>query len=94
MDRVEVLTGLQLKAKELLDLDPSVVTEQASFQHDLEVDSLDLVEYTMAVEDYFDVQLGEDDLTGLTSIGEFVTLVLAKCEHKQQGDGYGTAGEL
>ncbi|MDQ6650038.1 MAG: acyl carrier protein [Actinomycetota bacterium] len=78
MERDEVLSVLRDKAVELLGVDPEAITEQASFVRDLDIDSLDLVEYTMAVEDEFSITLPDEELTDLANIGDMVTLVLAK----------------
>lgn len=78
MERDEVLAVLRDKAVELLGVEPAAITEQASFVRDLDIDSLDLVEYTMAVEDEFSITLPDDELIDLANIGDMVTLVLAK----------------
>jgi len=78
MERDEVLAVLRDKAAELLGVEPAAITEQASFVRDLDIDSLDLVEYTMAVEDEFSITLPDDELIDLANIGDMVTLVLAK----------------
>ena len=80
MERDEVLAVLRDKAVELLGVEPGAITEQASFVRDLDldIDSLDLVEYTMAVEDEFSITLPDEELTDLDNIGDMVTLVLAK----------------
>ncbi len=78
MERAEVLEVLQGKAHELLGIEPSEVQEERSFRDDLEVDSLDLVEFTMAVEDACNVELPEDDLDKCSKIGDLVSLVVRK----------------
>lgn len=78
MDREQVLQVLRGRATELLELRPDQIVESASFVDDLLVDSLDLVEYTMAIEDDLDVRLPEEDLEGLTNIGQFVDVIMTK----------------
>lgn len=78
MDRTEVLAGMRAKAGELLGLDPAAMTEQASLVDDLQVDSLDLVEYVMALEDLFEVELPEDELSAATNVGELADIVTGK----------------
>jgi acyl carrier protein len=41
----------------------------------LDVDSLDLVELVKALEDRFDVQISDDDLKGIASVGDAINLV-------------------
>ncbi|HEX6595754.1 MAG TPA: acyl carrier protein [Acidimicrobiales bacterium] len=76
MDRQEVLEGLADVAVELLGVDKAQVTEGARFDEDLDVDSLGLVEFVMAVEDRFDVKVPEDKLEGITTVGQAADLVL------------------
>lgn len=80
MDRPAVLALLRAKAVELLDLEPDQIQEDVSFKTDLDVDSLALVEYTMALEDELDVALPEEEVADLTSIGAFVDLIVRKTE--------------
>lgn len=78
MERAEVLETMRAKAVELLEVAADDVQEDKSFVHDLEVDSLSLVEYTMDLEDVFGIELPEEELTDLATIGAFVDLVFAK----------------
>lgn len=78
MERAEVLETMRAKAVELLEVAADDVQEDKSFVHDLEVDSLSLVEYTMDLEDVFGIELPEEELADLATIGAFVDLVFAK----------------
>ena len=46
---------------DLLGVDESKVTMEASFRDDLEADSLDLVELIMAFEDKFGAEISDED---------------------------------
>jgi acyl carrier protein len=78
MDREEVLSAIQGVAVEVLSVEPSQITEEARFKEDLEADSLDLVELVMALEENFDISVPEEDLEGVTTVGQAVDLVLSK----------------
>ena len=65
-------------AAEVLSVEPDQVTETARFKEDLDADSLDLVELVMGLEERFDIEVPEDDLEGVTTVGQAVDLVLAK----------------
>ena len=54
--------------KEQLNLDGKEIKPESSFKEDLEVDSLDLFELVMAIEDEFDVEIPSEDLEKLTTI--------------------------
>jgi acyl carrier protein len=77
MDRATVLTTVIDTAVELLKLDPSVVTEDATWGEDLEADSLDLTELVMALEDHFEVEVPEDALENVKTVGDAADVVLA-----------------
>ena len=65
-------------AVEVLAVDADKVTKDASFADDLDADSLDLVELVMGLEERFDIEVPEEDLEGVTTIGQAVDLVLSK----------------
>ena len=75
MERAEVLQVVRERAVEILEVQADAVQEDRSFVHDLQVDSLSLVEFTMELEDVFGIELPEDELTGLTTIGGLVDLI-------------------
>ena len=54
--------------KEQLNLDGKEIKPESSFKDDLEVDSLDLFELIMAIEDEFGVEIPSEDLEKLTTI--------------------------
>jgi acyl carrier protein len=78
MDRAEAFAILKEAAVEVLAVDPSAVTEEARFKEDLDADSLDLVEFVMALEERFDISVPEEDLDGVETVGQALTLVLGK----------------
>ncbi len=78
MERTEALAVVREVAVEVLSLDASSITEDARFKEDLEADSLDLVELVMGLEERFSIEVPEEDLEGVTTIGHAVDLVLAK----------------
>ena len=78
MERDEALSALREVAVEVLSVDPDTVVEEARFKEDLDADSLDLVELVMGLEERFDIEVPEDDLEGVTTVGHALDLVLAK----------------
>ena len=78
MDRSTALEAIREVAVEVLGVDPDVIAEEARFKEDLEADSLDLVELVMGLEERFDIEVPEEDLDELTTVGHAVDLVLAK----------------
>lgn len=65
-------------AVEVLSVDASKITPEASFGDDLDADSLDLVELVMALEEEFDIEVPESELEGVDTIGKAFDLVSSK----------------
>jgi acyl carrier protein len=62
----------------VLAVDAPKVTREASFADDLDADSLDLVEFVMALEEEFDISVEEDELDGISTVGAAFDLVVSK----------------
>ena len=54
---------------ENLNIDINTITEGSLFKEDLGVDSLDLFELVMALEEEFGVEIPTEDLEALTTVG-------------------------
>ena len=65
-------------AVEVLSVDAAQVTREASFADDLDADRLDLVELVMALEEEFGVNVEEEELEGITTIGAAYDLITGK----------------
>jgi acyl carrier protein len=65
-------------AVEVLQVSPEQVTLEAKFGDDLDADSLDLVELVMALEEAFDIEVPEEELEGVTTVGQAYKLVTDK----------------
>jgi acyl carrier protein len=63
-----------------LNVDQDKVTVDARFKEDLDADSLELVEVVMALEEKFGIEIQDDEVAGLKTVGEAVDLVMAKQE--------------
>jgi acyl carrier protein len=78
MDRSDAFIQLQSAAVEVLHVDAGTVTEEARFKEDLDADSLALIEFVMALEEKFDISVPEEELDGVTTVGQALDLVMAK----------------
>ena len=78
MDRSQVQSKMRDLLVEELGLDASKINDKATFEEDLEVDSLGVVELLMALEDEFGVRIPDEEAENITSVGEAVDLVIAK----------------
>ena len=78
MERTEALDAIRDVAVEVLSVEPDRSRKAARFKEDLDADSLDLVELVMGLEERFDIEVPEEDLEGVTTVGHAVDMVLAK----------------
>jgi len=67
-------------AVEVLDVEDDKITKEASFADDLDADSLDLVELVMALEEEFDVEVDEEELEGIDTVGKAYDLIVNKVD--------------
>jgi len=74
----ELFARFQKCAVEVLSVSEDQVTYDAKFGEDLDADSLDLVELVMALEEEFDVEVPEEDLEGIETVGQAYDLVVSK----------------
>ena len=73
--REEVYERVKEVLSEQLGVDENEITEEASFQEDLEADSLDLVELIMELEDQFGVKISDEDAQKIETVGQAVDYV-------------------
>jgi acyl carrier protein len=73
--REEIFERVKTVLGEQLGVDESEITEEASFQDDLDADSLDLVELIMELEDQFGMKIPDEDAQKITTVGQAVDYV-------------------
>lgn len=70
------------KIKEIIvdkmDMDASLITEEASFENDLKIDSLDLFDLVMSFEESFGVEIPPEDLEGIKTVGDMMNYLKGK----------------
>ena len=64
--------------REQLNQEDVEITEATRFKEDLEVDSLDLFELVMALEDEYSVEIPSEDLEKLTTVNAVMDYLKAK----------------
>ena len=64
--------------KEQLNLKDVEIKMETSFKEDLEIDSLDLFELVMALEEEYGIEIPSEDLEQITTVGAVVTYLKDK----------------
>ncbi|GIR90903.1 acyl carrier protein [Acidimicrobiaceae bacterium] len=78
METNEVFDKVKGLFVEDLGIDESKVTMEAKLEEDLEIDSLGIVEVVMAFEDEFDIEIDDEELADVSTVGEAVKLLHSK----------------
>jgi acyl carrier protein len=61
-----------------LGIDSEKVTMEAKLEEDLDIDSLGIVEVVMAFEDEFEIEIDDEELTDVGTVGQAVNLLHSK----------------
>ncbi len=61
-----------------LGIDAEKVTMEAKLEEDLDIDSLGIVEVVMAFEDEFEIEIDDEELTDVGTVGQAVNLLHSK----------------
>ena len=65
---------------EQLDVEEDAVTMEASITDDLGADSLDVVDLVMSIEDSFDVEIPDEEVENIKTVGDIVKYIENKVE--------------
>jgi acyl carrier protein len=82
MDRQEIEERVRKVLAEQLSVDVAKVTPEARFEEDLDADSLDLVEAVLGLEEELSVEIPEEEMESVKTVGQAVDLVMSKIEAK------------
>ena len=78
MEINEVFEKVKSLFIEDLGIDESKITMDAKLEEDLEIDSLGIVEVVMAFEDEFEIEIDDEELADVTTVGQAVNLLHSK----------------
>ena len=65
---------------EQLDVEEDAVTMEASITEDLGDDSLDVVDLVMSIEESFDVEIPDEEVENIKTVGDIVKYIENKVE--------------
>ena len=60
---------------EQLEVDQSIISEGSTITGDLGADSLDLVDLAMSIEDEFDIEISDEALDKIKTVGDHATYI-------------------
>ena len=75
LSRAELLAGLAAVLEEVAGTPAEQVVPTATFDGDLDIDSLTMVEVVVACEERFDIRIPDDALEGLRTVGDALDFI-------------------
>ncbi|GAA0347580.1 acyl carrier protein [Streptomyces blastmyceticus] len=75
VNNTDILNALAKIVEEVAGVDAAEVTTEKSFTDDLDIDSLSMVEITVALEDRFEVNIPDDQVAELRTVGDAVSCI-------------------
>ena len=76
--REEILSRVIDIAVKTLNLKKESISEKSSFVEDLGADSLDVVEFVMALEDEYSIKIDENDAQSIKTVADAVNYIEKK----------------
>ena len=78
MDKAQILEKIREIVVEELGVNADKVTEQARFIEDLGADSIGVMELVMKMEDAFDIQIPDQDIEKIRTVGDAINYIISK----------------
>ncbi len=72
-----VLEKVKVILAEQFDVDESEILPETDIQQDLGADSLDVVDLLMSLEDEFEVEIPDEEIENIKTVGEIVAYIEA-----------------
>ena len=82
--RSEIAEKVRSIISEQLGVDEAEITPSASFTDDLGADSLDQVELVMALEEAYDLEIGDEDVENMKTVQNAIDYLEKNAKHAKQ----------
>lgn len=73
-----VFEKLKLILSEQFSIDEDSITPQTDIAEDLEADSLDVVDILMSIEDEFEIEIPDEEIDRIRTVGELADYIKSK----------------
>jgi acyl carrier protein len=78
LTKTEVFELIRGRLAELIEREPSTIELTTRLEEDLEADSLDLVELAMSLEEELSLEIPDEELEGIRTVGDAVDFIAAR----------------
>lgn len=78
MTKDEIFAKLKAMIAENFEIDPDKITPETTFKDDLAADSIDIVEFILALEDEFKQEIPDEDAEKLLTVQQAVDYIYDK----------------
>ncbi|HSA34826.1 MAG TPA: acyl carrier protein [bacterium] len=78
MERIEIMNKVIALAADKLSADAANIKETTSFIEDLNADSLDVVDFVMELEGAFNIEIPDEDVEKIKTVGAAVEYISGK----------------
>lgn len=78
MTKEEIFNQIKDTLAESLEIEPDQITLETDIVDDLHADSISIMEFTLALEDEFDIEISDDDADRIITIGNVVDYIAEK----------------
>ena len=75
MTKTEVFELVRGRLAELIECEPEKIELSTRLEEDLEADSLDLVELAMSLEEELSLEIPDEELEGIRTVGDAVDFI-------------------
>jgi acyl carrier protein len=76
--RDEISEKIQRISCDLTGAVPEIVNTESKFVEDLRADSLDMMEIVMKIEDEFDIEVPDEDIENIKTVGQAIDYVAGR----------------
>ncbi|OFI47995.1 acyl carrier protein [Floricoccus penangensis] len=75
MTKEEIFNQIKDTLAESLEIEPDQITLETDIVDDLHADSISIMEFTLALEDEFDIEISDEDADRIITIGNVVDYI-------------------